>query len=155
MNYKGTQYAADMGYKGTKYAADKNYDASKYAANKNYAGALAQANATRAAARSTASTSGLNDKGIDYEGIIAKHTDKNGNIRWDLVKGDLMGHQISAAEADNLIKDTRARTEKEARNNRIASQGTPSWRQPTPTTKSITQAVQQSRNPAIKGVWVK
>lgn len=154
-NYEGTELAAKLGLEGTKYAADKNYDATKYSADKNYAGALAQASATRAAAKITASASGLNNKGIDYEGIIAKHTDKNGNVRWDLVKGDLMGHQISADEADKVIKDTKARTEKEARDARIASQGTPSWRQPTPTTKSITQAVQQSRNPAIQGVWVK
>ena len=117
MNYKGNVYNADKNYEGTVYNANKNLEGTKYAADKNYDASIQAANISAAATKAAAATTAAATKyaasfkaeGIDYEAIIDKHTDKNGNVKWDLVQGDIVGNNISTSEAEKIINDTKAR----------------------------------------------
>jgi hypothetical protein len=117
-NYEGTKYNADKNYEGTRYnadqnraaqeyAADRNLEGTKYAADKNLEGQKAQASATRAAAAASASkySSQLNSQGVDFQGLIDKNT-KDGKTDWNAVKGDLIGNNIDAETATQLINET-------------------------------------------------
>lgn len=123
---EGTKYSADKNLEGTKYNADRNLEGTKYAADQSLKGAQAQANATIQAARTQANATiqaaretaskyasggsgsgSVDTKGIDYAELVQKHTNSDGTVNWDKVKGDLIGNNISSADADKLVSETR------------------------------------------------